>query len=395
MPVWITREAPVVMDEPFYDEAEAETLRRQYRAKQAAKANGAASWKEPDPDYVREKLSFEGWIARDIPPLDRLLGDFLTTTSRVLLVAPTGIGKTNLCLAVAVAIAIGRDFLHWHCAGPRRVLYIDGEMSDRLMKARIIDAARRAGETRGAVASLEANLKIVNRADFPDMAPLDTEAGQKFVNCLIKIEGPFALVIFDNIQALQIGDMKDEAPWQQTLPWIRNLTARRIGQLWVHHTGHDETHSYGTKTREWQLDTVALLEQIERPEADIAFSLKFTKARERTPENRAEFEPAIITLAGDAWSSERGGNIRKRRTGKDRVFELLVDAIARHGEIPPANEGIPPDTPCVTEKLWRLACERGCISEGSSDATRMAFNRAAKVLVGSRVGKCGSWIWII
>jgi hypothetical protein len=35
--------------------------------------------------------------------------------------------------------------------------------------------------------------------------------------------------------------MKDEEPWQDTLPWIRSLTNRSIGQLWVHHTGHEET----------------------------------------------------------------------------------------------------------------------------------------------------------
>jgi hypothetical protein len=26
--------------------------------------------------------------------------------------------------------------------------------------------------------------------------------------------------------------------------------------MWLHHTGHNETQSYGTKTREWQMDTV-------------------------------------------------------------------------------------------------------------------------------------------
>jgi hypothetical protein len=56
--------------------------------------------------------------------------------------------------------------------------------------------------------------------------------------------------------------MKDEEPWQDTLRWARSLTNRAIGQLWVHHTGHDDSRSYGTKTREWQLDTVILLKRI-------------------------------------------------------------------------------------------------------------------------------------
>ena len=33
--------------------------------------------------------------------------------------------------------------------------------------------------------------------------------------------------------------------------------ARSIGQMWFHHTGHDESKSYGSKAREWQMDTVA------------------------------------------------------------------------------------------------------------------------------------------
>ena len=107
----------------------------------------------------------------------------------------------------------------------------------------------------------------------------------------------------------------------------------------MHHTGLAEDHGYGDKTREWGLDTVILMEAIERPEVDIAFKCKFSKARERTPDNRADFDPAVITLAGDSWTSERGGDIgpKRKTAAKDRALELLIEAIARHGEIPPAT----------------------------------------------------------
>jgi len=52
---------------------------------------------------------------------------------------------------------------------------------------------------------------------------------------------------------LTVGDMKDTEPWQQTLPWVLSLTKREIGQIWIYHTGHDETCSYGDKSREWHL----------------------------------------------------------------------------------------------------------------------------------------------
>jgi hypothetical protein len=338
-------------------------------------------------------LRGQKWLDREIGEPDFLLGEFLSTTTRAEMIGPTGLGKTNLLVALGLAVADGQDFLHWRGGGnPRRVLYVDGEMSRRLSRRRLIDAARRHG-------GMPPTLFFLNREDFPDLKPLNTEAGQKFIDgVIIDAIGGADLVIFDNIQALLTGDMREEEPWQQTLPWVRHLTQRNIGQIWAHHTGHDETHGYGTKTREWQLDTVLLMEEIERPEADIAFGLKFTKARERTPDNRADFAPAVITLAGDRWASERGEHLRGRKAkAKDRALELLQDAIAREGSIPPASEHIPPETACVTEGQWRRYCDKGCISDGNSeDALRMAFKRAAKKLIGTgKVGKWDLWVWVV
>jgi AAA domain len=100
----------------------------------------------------------------------------------VLLSAQTGIGKTNLCLAIAIAIAAGVDFLHWRCPSPRRVLFIDGEMSERLMKQRIEDALRRVGDDPEVQRRVRENLFVLNRANFPDLPPLDTEAGRKYMD---------------------------------------------------------------------------------------------------------------------------------------------------------------------------------------------------------------------
>jgi hypothetical protein len=38
-------------------------------------------------------LTIAEWLERDLPPADPVLGHWLTTTSRVLLTAPTGLGK--------------------------------------------------------------------------------------------------------------------------------------------------------------------------------------------------------------------------------------------------------------------------------------------------------------
>jgi hypothetical protein len=343
----------------------------------------------PDPNAIRQALSLDHWLSRDLEPPDFLLGQVLSTTTRMMVVGPTGLGKTNICLAQAAAIATGQDFLHWRGSGqPRSVVYVDGEMSARLMRTRIADAVRRCG-------TRPEQLFVLSREDFPDMAPLNYVAGQRFIDQVIDATGA-TLVVFDNVQALMTGDMKDEEGWRQTLPWIRNLTRRGVGQIWVHHTGHDETRSYGTKTREWQLDAVALLERFEQPGSDIGFRLRFTKARERAPHNRADFDDVIVTLQTDKWSYERAEPVQKKRQAKDRALELLREAITREGTVPPACTHIPAATPCVTVGLWRRYCEMGSITEGGEGAARKAFERASNALLSAGlIGKWDLWVWLI
>jgi hypothetical protein len=199
------------------------------------------------------------------------------------------------------------------------------------------------------------------------------------------------------VQALLLGDMKDEEPWQQTLPWIRDLTRRAIGQLWIHHTGHDTGRSYGTKTREWQLDMVMLAETAERADTDIAFGLSFTKARERSPENREDYQPVTVTLANDQWNVDGAAATLKASrlsAAQSTALRLLAKAVNEAGEVPPASNHIPAGVRCVPEDLWRRYCYQGAISSGNQDAKQKAFKRAAEALVAAgRAGKWEPWCW--
>jgi hypothetical protein len=358
--------------------------------KQVRSTEDAATWKEPDGEYIRRKLPLTDWLTRDVAEPEFMLGELLSTTSRILLVGPTGRGKTNFALAIAVAVAAGTCFLHWR-AGQRLqpVLYIDGEMPERLMRTRLEDTIRRCD-------LIPERLFILSRADFPDMPPLNTVAGQQFIDRVIEIIGGVGFVVFDNIQSLLIGDMKDEEPWQQTLPWIRDLTRCKIGQIWVHHTGHNETHSYGTKTREWQLDTVILLESVERAEADIAFALSFTKARERTPDNRADFEPAIIKLQNDEWTSERGSGRKVAKSPPPlarKFYDALIDAIAANGVARPQAGS----RPCVTKQEWEDECLRlGLIDTKAADSRRALMSKNRRELIAGNWLACnGNFVWSI
>ena len=175
------------------------------------------------------------------------------------------------------------------------------------------------------------------------------------------------------------------------------MTHQKIGQIWVHHTGHNETHGYGTSTREWQLDTVILLERVERQDDALAFTLRFKKGRERTPDNWTEFEDATVTLADDEWSSVKGKSAGRQKTATDLALDVLNDEIARgHGSKPPSSirDRMPAGTLCLTADHWRKVYELRSLAE-SPEAAKRAFYRAARTLIKTRkqVAKYKEWVW--
>lgn len=124
-------------------------------------------------------LTVEDWRDRDLPEPDFMMGDWLTTTSRVLLTAATGLGKSNLGIALGMRVAAGAGFLHWLGRRKARVLYIDGEMSRRLLRQRVLDEAERLG-------SSPSTFFALSHEDIPNFRPLNTPEGQALINALIK-----------------------------------------------------------------------------------------------------------------------------------------------------------------------------------------------------------------
>jgi hypothetical protein len=337
----------------------------------------------PDP----ADCTVEAWLNRDIPDPDMLLGPF-STTSRALLSADTGLGKTNLCLGLAFDMAEGRGFLHWHATRPARTLYVEAEMSRRLVKGRVADGARRLG-------AIPKNLHILSADEHP-IPPLNTPEGQQFIDCYIAKAGGFDFVFFDNIQSLLIGSMAEEEPWQQILPWNATLTRRSIGFLYIHHTGLDKSRAFGTKTREWQMDMVLVAEAVERPEADIAISLRFDKARAKDRHNREDFATVTITLANDEWRVEGGGAPRKGKPPSplaQKFLSALHDALASPG----AAVHRMARRNAVTVDAWKLECRRlGLLDSDKPASDRALFSEKRRELIAANaITVNGDLVWTL
>jgi hypothetical protein len=293
---------------------------------------------------LAKELATSTWLAREVPPVDRLLGDLITTTSRAFLIGPSGLGKTMLGLGFAMGMGFGIGFLHWRASRPARVLYLDGEMPTELLIQRLRDAARRVGREdcidNIMVFSTEDAEAIAERwPTLGMMEPLNTDPGQDFVKRLIAATKPDAIIL-DNVQALVVGVQKEEETWVPVLPLVQWLTKQRVGQLWIDHTNKIGEH-YGTSTKSWRFDTAGLmaaLEEAQRNPHEVAFLLSFAKARRRTPDNWDEFAPHIIRLREDIWTSEPtekrngiGNGLGKVPPSRQPFYDALVAAIGRHG----------------------------------------------------------------
>jgi hypothetical protein len=291
----------------------------------------------PEPAALEAVLDSSVWLNLDIPPPDKLLGDLFSTTTRMFLAGKTGLGKTMVSLGMAVAMATGTPFLRWTSERAARVLFIDGEMSTDLIKERLQDAVRRCGRP-----IPPGNLLIygADRADeitkahptFTQMPPLNTPDGHAWILGLIDAAGGRGrrvdAVIFDNVMSLLKGDQKDEETWTAASPLVMALTARKIGQIWVDHTGHNTERLYGSSTKPWRFDVSGIM----KPHGDdpdnakeLTFELSFDKARRRKPSNWVQFAKCVVRLEDDVWTTE---NVATSKTKLTPKYQIIADHVA-------------------------------------------------------------------
>jgi len=285
------------------------------RSDPVAAVDFAAYKAQRDP---RHDLLVDAWLTRQLPERDYLLGNTICSTSRWLIFGDTGIGKTLFAMSMAGAIAAGEPFLNWGGRHPARVMYIDGELPAETFKDRMILVA----DTYGPEIALYGYSREVLRPD--DMPPLNTEAGQKWLFREIDLVKP-DIIFFDSIMCLLVGSMSEEEAWAPMKPMVRALSARRIAQIWLNHTGHNADRSFGTKTREWEMDTVLGLSKGEDDGPDATVRLDFRKARLRTPDTADQFAPCMVRFAEGRWRHD--GAAAKRAGHPQSEVDMIKGAI--------------------------------------------------------------------
>jgi hypothetical protein len=260
-----------------------------------------------EPLASRDELLVSAWLKRELPPRDYLCGEVLDW---------------------GAAMAAGADFLGWEGRRRSRVMYLDGELPAETFKERIEIIAARYGDD---IELFGYNRDVLSHDEMP---PLNTEAGRAWLWREIETVKP-DVIFFDAIMCLLGGNMSEEDSWAPIKDLVRQISSRRIAQIWLHHTGHDASKGYGTKTREWEMDAVAIMSKIDddadAPDMGSSFRLEFTKSRHRKPSNFAQFAPKIIKATESGFVSEDGSIAAKAKPKSEIAImsRAFVDAYAR------------------------------------------------------------------
>ena len=189
----------------------------------------------------REKRPLSGYVmsqadlaSADIPPREFLLAKWLPLDSYGMVFAARGVGKSWFCMALAVAIAEGRQrFLSWEMHGQHNVLYIDGEMTTADLKERFSDLCREPLH----------NLFIMpSEKLFRDGTPIcldEPEEQKQFEKMLEEFEAAGnrpQVLIFDNLSTLRRNVSENDNDETRFLnDWFISLRSFGYSVIVVHH----------------------------------------------------------------------------------------------------------------------------------------------------------------
>lgn len=237
-------------------------------------------------------VDIKTFLNQKLPKKQFLLSPWLAESGLAQVHAYRGVGKTYFALNVAVAVATGGSFLGWNCPKPKRVLYIDGEMS-------AIDMQSRLKEIVGDKKIDTEYLKLVTPDLQKNYSPeLGTPRGQE---ALHNATDEADLIIVDNIATLcRTGQENDSDSWGPVQRWALSMRAKGKTVLFIHHS-NKSGHQRGTSSREDVLDTVIALKKPKNSEASegASFEVHFEKNRGFAGKDAEPFHATLDTTSGE------------------------------------------------------------------------------------------------
>jgi hypothetical protein len=215
-----------------------------------------------------------------------------------------------------------------------------------------------------------------------------------------------ALVVIDTLnRSLAGSESKDEdmAAYIQAADAIREKFSCAV--IVIHHSGVDATRPRGHTSLTGAADaqhavardpagniTVTVERMKDGPEGDVIVS-RLEQVQVGTDEDGEPITSCVVVEADCRLTTKTG-----RVTGAAKIaLDMLHEAIADAGSVPPLDSHIPPNTPTIPVEVWRTYAYKGTIAESDKpDTKQKAFVRASRRLQELRfIGVWNGQVWIV
>ena len=258
------------------------------------------------------------------PPREWVVRGLIPAGASVSLVAPAGVGKSLLALALTLAVSRGdRAFADLTIPKPRRVLYIDAENTEDDLAERLPAlGVRRSDDLDGLV---YLHLPTI-------LPPLDTLTGGAVLAAVVngaRLE-PGDLVVLDSWQRVVQGPENDSDTMRAFYACTAaGLKRRRLTVIRTDNTGKDDTK--GARGSSGKRDDVDL-ELILRRDADRPGHMTLTPSKTRLPDVH---QLAIEMTTDDDGRIRYSAGADPRRSHVIAALQLLEDRMVdpRDGQI--------------------------------------------------------------
>lgn len=256
-----------------------------------------------------EAMDVREFVRMPIPKHAPLLGKWLLVQGLCMIHGARGEGKTFLAFWISCAVAAGQELFGWKSAGPRKVVYLDGEMSSGMFQARIKSIPPRMRPARGM-------LKVVTPDFQPGVLPdLSSREEQELINAAIDADTD--LIVVDNLSSWSKSGREDSETWAPIAEWALRHRAEGRSVIFIHHSGKAGTQR-GTSRREDLLDVVLALKKPSEssPHEGACFEIRFEKNRHLVG---ADVAPIKVQLVKD----KQGKQDWVWESAQDRTEERL------------------------------------------------------------------------